>query len=497
MKLVILLFFLFGAVLGQEGCSLSLNGNSKLVLDRFIYGFPKPILFEHGTLEAWIKPAKHANGTGVILQTGTIWNTIPQSYVLSYDYAHNALKLDIYSSKNEEWSLLSLVADVNVHPDVWSHVAVSIADTSSKMPQKLFINGKLASIKAVKKQSSNDTEVNQPCHRFSIGTNFTGSIDEVRVWSVVRTKDDIVSSMKHKVCGANTTDLVLYLSFDECEGNVTVDHSSSAACGRMRSPSHWDKYRNNANFSHHGHGGHHGFGMKSADGKNLAPFWLAGQNATGFGGRQHGGWKHKRHGNGDRRDHKFGDFKFASTALNFGSPAPAVGSCVASANASDQCPYATLRKQSNWPTPSGGDSWSDDSSVDFHGNSNNNVMHFFWVFGIIVGLVATINCCRRRRANKAAALTAYQQLPTEEMTPPEFAGYPGAYSVNMDAAAQFEAYAAQQEQQHQPFPQPMFVHPASMEGYDPRMAPSPYMYYMPQPVFYAPNLEHAAKDNQQ
>jgi len=65
-----------------------------------------------------------------------------------------------------------------------------------------------------------------PPKRFAIGTNFTGLIDEVRIWNKFPARNE--------TCPHQYADqLILHFSFDECEGGITTDLSSSGACARV------------------------------------------------------------------------------------------------------------------------------------------------------------------------------------------------------------------------------------------------------------------------
>lgn len=71
--------------------------------------------------------------------------------------------------------------------------------------------------------------------------NFTGQLDEIRIWKTVRTQDQIRAHMCQKL-GAQQTDLVAHYTFDQATGNILIDHSVNPIPGNLMNfsgSSHW------------------------------------------------------------------------------------------------------------------------------------------------------------------------------------------------------------------------------------------------------------------
>ena len=105
----------------------------------------------------------------------------------------------------------------------WYHLAVTYSGTTAKF----YVNGEL-------KQTLSGTYNRNVSFPFYLGTEssspwysgFTGAIDEVRVWSVARTQEEIRADMTNSLNG-NETGLVSYWRLDEGTGTTVQDISLS------------------------------------------------------------------------------------------------------------------------------------------------------------------------------------------------------------------------------------------------------------------------------
>lgn len=109
----------------------------------------------------------------------------------------------------------------------WHHIA-GVFSLSGSIA--LYIDGELAdSAKAAKKIAPNNSH-------FLIGgdgrRSLNGIIDEVRVWNVARSNEEIRSFMYHPLEG-NEYGLIGYWDFDEDSGKTVFDKSLSGIDGRM------------------------------------------------------------------------------------------------------------------------------------------------------------------------------------------------------------------------------------------------------------------------
>jgi hypothetical protein len=183
------------------------------------------------TLEAWIRPKVLPTGTNhaVIISQ---WDTnvaaldSDQSFRLYLDSENNdQLALDIggtiSGAADTETFNLGFKPDV----DEWAHVAVTF-DSSSKIVS-LYINGVLAT--TTRSSTDTGTGVRAAVERFSVGASlsggstitdpFNGDISDVRVWSTVRTADNISDFFQARLAAAGTvTGLVVNWKLDRESG---------------------------------------------------------------------------------------------------------------------------------------------------------------------------------------------------------------------------------------------------------------------------------------
>ncbi len=108
----------------------------------------------------------------------------------------------------------------------WNHIATTFDGTN----YRVYVNGKeeLNITSAAGKIPVNNTN-------FRIGivdNNFLGKVDEVRIWSVARSAEDIRENMMHPLRG-DEANLKAYYRFEEREGTTVFDLTSNAQNGTM------------------------------------------------------------------------------------------------------------------------------------------------------------------------------------------------------------------------------------------------------------------------
>ncbi len=150
------------------------------------------------TLEAWINPSV-LNG----------WNNI----ITDYDGAYHKFLLRVRNSNNIQFWLngTALNSSFTVPLNAWTHVAAVYDGTN----MYTYANGVLIASQAV--SVSLPVTANQVNIGARIGAsteNFTGNIEDVRVWSSARTAEQIRSSMNCELQGTESG-LIAYYKFNQ------------------------------------------------------------------------------------------------------------------------------------------------------------------------------------------------------------------------------------------------------------------------------------------
>lgn len=178
------------------------------------------------TWEAWIKPASSSAFESVLMKpSGTQFqDTVSIWFQGDLHAGINAFQLDdTYVSYT--WPAASL--------NSWHHIAFTYDDATTD--ETLYIDGVVVGTM----KNPNGTPSYDPTHPFLIGSDFDtggfaggfdGLIDDVRMFSSVRTAAQIASDMS----GASPLgepSLVLYLPFNEGSGTTTTDLSPNHFVG--------------------------------------------------------------------------------------------------------------------------------------------------------------------------------------------------------------------------------------------------------------------------
>jgi hypothetical protein len=162
------------------------------------------------TIEAWVKPeesilssgyssivSKQLNGTGYMLATNMVG---PEP----------GFKAEVHGNQVTSGSQPAV--------DGWQHVAA----VWSNSELKIYVNGQFDGVINTGNPIPNSLPLWIGSSPFGDNTNWRGSIDEVRLWSVARTQAEIQSSMDQYLCG-DERGLRAYWSFDEGQGNLLHD----------------------------------------------------------------------------------------------------------------------------------------------------------------------------------------------------------------------------------------------------------------------------------
>lgn len=125
---------------------------------------------------------------------------------------------------------------VDLASNQWYHVAV----TYSGSQLSVFLNGEDVSsggsITGKIRNNLNDVKIGS-LNWTSAG--FNGNIDEIRIWDVARSEDEIRENMFQPLLG-NETGLIAYYPLDEGSGSDFFDHSANFNDGSLSGDATWD-----------------------------------------------------------------------------------------------------------------------------------------------------------------------------------------------------------------------------------------------------------------
>ena len=182
-------------------------------------------LLETFTLEGWIRPSGWGEGPnyiGTILHKPSIWLFIIDDHPTAND---RSLLLQLRHDNGVSHSF-SPVGSIAL--DAWTHIAVSYNSVTSEV--KMYINGMDQEVSHIAPPSGSVR--NNLYEGFELGSippgtmNFLGIIDEVRIWSEVRSPGEIFHNMSSPLMG-DETGLQLYYPMNEGGGDELHDLSGN------------------------------------------------------------------------------------------------------------------------------------------------------------------------------------------------------------------------------------------------------------------------------
>ncbi len=183
------------------------------------------------TMEAWIKPTDWNTDSGISSITdkgkfslyikGSNSRTVSDEQSLLFEMYHEDKTYTQFKT-----------ADNSIKLNTWQHVSVTYDGIETV---KIYINGEDRPFTSVYGLPSGAIEDNLEDNLF-IGDNathnrhFKGAIDEVRIWSIVRSRYDIQSALYVPLSNDNKG-LAGYWRMTESEENILTDYSSSGNNG--------------------------------------------------------------------------------------------------------------------------------------------------------------------------------------------------------------------------------------------------------------------------
>ncbi len=175
------------------------------------------------TLEAWVKPDDASTGADQdIISKWALASTA--SYILQIDAIG---RVRLVTNNGVSQSIILSGGTLGDH--TWQHVAV----TFSNGTVKFYLNGALdKTVNSVRTPLVSTEPVAFGREGTFQGGTFTGGIDEIRIWRVVRSKSQIARSMTKRLLGTEAG-LVGYWRFDEGSGQVAADATGHGLNGRL------------------------------------------------------------------------------------------------------------------------------------------------------------------------------------------------------------------------------------------------------------------------
>jgi len=167
---------------------------------------------ENLTLEAWVKPASLDQLAGIISK---YHNHTEPSYTLRLSSDGTAVNFQTIDINN-------LNSNVDVVLNEWVHVASTYDEASQTA--NLYLNGQLVDGATGFVLAQNNDAVTVGVDFLDLPRYFDGYIDEVRIWDVARTNEQIVSSMNVWLEG-NEQNLIGYWQYNDSD-NFFKDSSS-------------------------------------------------------------------------------------------------------------------------------------------------------------------------------------------------------------------------------------------------------------------------------
>lgn len=192
-------------------------------------------LTDTGTLEAWIYVTAFPAVQGSIISKGDT----NDGYDLSIDSTGNVLFSLYTSGPPISTTTVTTTAPV-IALNTWYHVSATwdgIVGAGHSNYMSLYINGVLDPDPATASTQVSGDTTGSPLTIGSDGINdFTGAIDEVRVWDIARSRDAIRATMCKKVISTDSgfANLMGYWRFDEETADPTCpDETSNNNIGTM------------------------------------------------------------------------------------------------------------------------------------------------------------------------------------------------------------------------------------------------------------------------
>ncbi len=205
------------APLAGSGFALAFDGNHSFV------NLGAVSVTGDQTLEMWIQPANLNGRQNPLAKAfggeGTI--TLEPNGTLSYSYG---------TAGSDNLPNQAFSSGVAIAVNTWSHIAL-VRDLSTDHKLRWYINGLL--VNEADAQFDHATASSQPMYLGSgYAGDFTGALDEVRVWNIARSESELYQTLTTPLHG-DEAGLVAYWRLDEGSGVYLSDASGHNRIGTL------------------------------------------------------------------------------------------------------------------------------------------------------------------------------------------------------------------------------------------------------------------------
>ncbi|MDP5170861.1 MAG: LamG domain-containing protein [Bacteroidia bacterium] len=180
------------------------------------------------TYEAWIRTTDSKSRSDIL----SLGNTVTSNVVVEFRASLGKLEFGI-----NDGGWVSLISNASINDGEWHHVAASKNGSSIT----LYVDGVLDNTGTVGGSPSvNQTDIGV---LYNGGTRepdsyFTGDLEEIRVWSDVRTQAEIQAYM-HKELTGSEGNLLAYYQMSDGSGTSLTDNSTNSYTGTIANAPIW------------------------------------------------------------------------------------------------------------------------------------------------------------------------------------------------------------------------------------------------------------------
>ena len=174
------------------------------------------------TMEAWVN---YSGSNVTILDKGNY------DYLWSLNANGNGNKMGFYERSTGTWKY----SNDPVPQNTWTHVAIMLTGNTIFF----FINGLPSGAASMTiSQDNQPLNIGRQQPTFCACNHFNGTMDELRIWNVARTYEEIIDNRNNTV-PTNSAGLGAYYKFDEGTGSTTADASGNGNNGTLVNAPTW------------------------------------------------------------------------------------------------------------------------------------------------------------------------------------------------------------------------------------------------------------------